>query len=412
MSGPDAFSAVWQPGSGTQWVRWGMSGDDLKAQDATYFNQGLRITSLAVRDGRLAAVWRPGSGTQWVKWGMSGDEFKAQDATYFGQGLRVSCLAIENGKFAAVWRPGTGAQWVRWGMSGDDLKAQDTTYFAQGLRISTLEFENGKYAAVWRPGSGTQWVHWGMSFGDLAGHDRTYFAQGLRIAAFAVDKGRYAAVWHPGAGAQWWSTRRGAVDFGTEDAAYFGRGLRIASLELHDDPVGAYRYPWDSGVSHTVGQGNNSAPPASHNGSQAFAFDFSLPAGTTIRAARGGTVEWLQENLTATYNPNLPTTPSNTPFPAGSLQNWGNAVRIRHAGGFTSWYFHIQANGVLVNVGDVVTQGQAIATSGGTGRSSGPHLHFQVQADSVDWGQSVAHTFGDDCAQPATGDTVTSNNSP
>jgi murein DD-endopeptidase MepM/ murein hydrolase activator NlpD len=65
-----------------------------------------------------------------------------------------------------------------------------------------------------------------------------------------------------------------------------------------------------------------------------------MPAGTEIRAARGGTVEWLQENL--------------TPFPGGSLQNWGNAVRLRHAGGFTSWYFHIQANGVLVNVGDEV----------------------------------------------------------
>ncbi len=66
---------------------------------------------------------------------------------------------------------------------------------------------------------------------------------------------------------------------------------------------------------------------------------------------------------------------------------------------------------MLVNVGDAVTRGQAIATSGGTGRSSGPHLHFQVQADSTDWGQSVAHTFGDGCEQPASGANVTSDNS-
>jgi murein DD-endopeptidase MepM/ murein hydrolase activator NlpD len=295
-------------------------------------------------------------------------------------------------------------------MTADELKAQDTTYFGQGLRITTLELENGKFTAVWRPGSGTQWWRAGMSVGEFVGQDRTYFAQGLRITSLAYENGRYAVVWRTGSGAQWWSSRRGAVDFGTEDAAYFGRGLRLTSIELQDDPVGAYRYPWKGGVSYTVGQGNNN-PSGSHNGSQAFAFDFSLPAGTTIRAARAGTVEWLQENLTATYNPNLPTSPGNTPFPAGSLQNWGNTVRIRHAGGFTSWYFHIQANGVLVNVGDEVTQGQAIATSGNTGRSTQPHLHFQVQADSTDWGQSVAHTFGANCELPATGATVTSDNS-
>ena len=85
-------------------------------------------------------------------------------------------------------------------------------------------------------------------------------------------------------------------------------------------------------------------------------------------------------------------------------------MRIRHAGGFTSWYFHIQANGVLVNVNDVVTQGQVIAISGNTGRSSGAHLHFQVQADSANWGHSVAHTFGANCEQPAGGTTVTSDN--
>jgi murein DD-endopeptidase MepM/ murein hydrolase activator NlpD len=250
-------------------------------------------------------------------------------------------------------------------MSGNDLAAQDQTYFAQGLRISPLTTENGKLAAVWRPGTGTQWVSW----------------------------------------------KRGVVDFKTEDGVYFQRGLRMACLALDGDPIGAYRYPWQGGVAYTVTQGTNN-PSGSHNGTQAWAFDFSLPAGTQIRAARGGTVEWLQENVTATFNPKLPAGPGNVPFPDNSPQNWGNVVRLRHTGGFTSWYFHIQANGVLVNVGDVVAQGQAIAISGNTGRSSGAHLHFQVQADSLDWGQSVEHTFGANCEQPATGASVTSDNAP
>ena len=51
----------------------------------------------------------------------------------------------------------------------------------------------------------------------------------------------------------------------------------------------------------------------------------------------------------------------------------------------------------------------AAAESGSIGRTSGPHLHFQVQADSTNWGQSVPIAFGD-CEVPAGGATVTSDN--
>ncbi|MEV5540260.1 hypothetical protein AB0L13_25775, partial [Saccharopolyspora shandongensis] len=88
----DSFAAVWQPGEGTQWVHWGMSTEDFEAKDATYFPQGLRITSLAIKDGTIAAVWQPGEGTQWVHWGMSTEDFEAKDATYFPQGLRITSL--------------------------------------------------------------------------------------------------------------------------------------------------------------------------------------------------------------------------------------------------------------------------------------------------------------------------------
>jgi hypothetical protein len=45
-----------------------------------------------------------------------------------------------------------------------------------------------------------------------------------------------------------------------------------------------------------------------------------------------------------------------------------------------------------------------------TGRTSGPHLHFQAQADSKDWGPSVPITFNN-CDVPTTDTTVTSTNS-
>jgi len=403
------YAAVWRPGAGTQWVHAGITEDEFKTKDHAYFDQGLRIASLVVRDGRFTAVWQPGAGTQWVHWDLSADDFKARDGAYFKQGLRIAALSLHGGRFAAVWRPGSGAQWVHWDQSGDDFKTKDSGYFKQGLRITQLEVDGGKLAAVWRPGTGTQWVRWGMTGAQLEAQDQTYFPQGLRLTSMAVDGSNYAAVWRPGSGAQYWSHRRCWVDFKTEDLAYFGKGLRLGFVKLQDEARGAYNYPWANGVSMGVGQGNNNPPPGSHNGSQSFAFDFSLPSGTEVRAARDGTVEWFQQSQTASYNPNLPTTPSNTPFPNGSLQNWGNAVRIRHLGGFSSWYFHLQPNSVKVKVNDKVQAGKVIALSDNTGRTGGAHLHFQVQADSNNWGQSVAISFNE-CQVPVTGDNVTSQN--
>jgi murein DD-endopeptidase MepM/ murein hydrolase activator NlpD len=245
-----------------------------------------------------------------------------------------------------------------------------------------------------------------MNGAEFGAQDKTYFDQGLRLSALTSENGSYAAVWRPGSGAQWWSRERCTVDLQTEDAAYFKQGLRLGFIEIEDHATGAYHYPWKAGDTRTIAQGNNNPPPGSHNGSQAYAFDFSMASGTQIRAARDGVVEWTQSTLTKTFNPNLPVSPTNQPFPNGSLQNWGNAVRIRHDGGFTSWYFHIQPNGVLVKVGDHVSTGQPIALSDNIGRTGGPHLHFQVQADSINWGQSVPISFGD-CVTPVTGQSVT-----
>ena len=98
-----------------------------------------------------------------------------------------------------------------------------------------------------------------------------------------------------------------------------------------------------------------------------------------------------------------------TPFPIGSLLNWGNAVRIKHLDSFTSGYFHLTPNSVKVKVGDKVVAGTVIAQSDSTGRSSGPHLHPQVLTDSANWGQSVAISFNS-CQVPTGSVGVTSPN--
>ncbi len=96
-----------------------------------------------------------------------------------------------------------------------------------------------------------------------------------------------------------------------------------------------------------------------------LSLDFKMKQGSPICAARGGVVTKVKED-------------SNEGGAKDAFLSKGNHIIIRHSDGSTAKYWHLQQNGVLVNVGDTVTQGQHIGLSGNTGYSGFPHLHFQV----------------------------------
>jgi len=66
---------------------------------------------------------------------------------------------------------------------------------------------------------------------------------------------------------------------------------------------------------------------------------------------------------------------------AKATPDYGNMVEIDHGNGLTTRYGHCQA--LLVKAGDVVKRDQKTALVGSTGRSTGPHCHFEVRKDGV-----------------------------
>jgi murein DD-endopeptidase MepM/ murein hydrolase activator NlpD len=73
------------------------------------------------------------------------------------------------------------------------------------------------------------------------------------------------------------------------------------------------------------------------------------------------------------------TVTSGTVVSAGRESGYGNCVRIRHADGTETLYGHLSR--ILVSSGSKVAPGQQIGKEGNTGRSTGPHLHFEVRVN-------------------------------
>lgn len=118
--------------------------------------------------------------------------------------------------------------------------------------------------------------------------------------------------------------------------------------------------PFACGRVYTVSQGHD---VGSHLHNDTFAWDFRMPEGTPIVAARDGVVRMARGDSRVggcdmKYAP------------------MANYVVVDHGDGLETQYLHFSA--VTVRVGESVKQGQLLGFSGNTGWSCGAHLHFKV----------------------------------
>ncbi|HAO46809.1 MAG TPA: M23 family metallopeptidase [Ferruginibacter sp.] len=130
---------------------------------------------------------------------------------------------------------------------------------------------------------------------------------------------------------------------------------------IKDDSSYIYHLPYEPGKTHLLVQGYFSH----YTHRNRAALDFKMKRGTKVCAVRDGVVIRVKEDGkkgggNIKYRP------------------YGNLIVIQHDDNTRSGYWHLKYNGVLVNVGDTVKQGQVVGLSGKTGYTYFPHLHFIV----------------------------------
>jgi len=135
-----------------------------------------------------------------------------------------------------------------------------------------------------------------------------------------------------------------------EIAKYAANNIPVQKISVKGGDI---IYPFDGNYQVTSPFGERT-DPVSGTSEYHTGVDFGVPLGTEIKAAADGVV-----------------------VQAGTNGGYGNSVTIDHGGGMETLYGHLSK--VLVSVGQKVKQGDIIGLSGSTGKSTGPHLHFEIR---------------------------------
>jgi murein DD-endopeptidase MepM/ murein hydrolase activator NlpD len=145
---------------------------------------------------------------------------------------------------------------------------------------------------------------------------------------------------------------------------------------VFEDPAdSAYLLPFPVGEEHYLSQSYCFSEGGHRN---QLAYDFDLPVGAAVLAARAGVVRSIKQDS------------------PDDGQGYGNHnyVFIEHEDGTVAFYAHLMQDGVKVAVGDEVAAGDEVALAGNSGLTGHPHLHFGVYQD---WppreGEDVAVNF-------------------
>jgi murein DD-endopeptidase MepM/ murein hydrolase activator NlpD len=162
-----------------------------------------------------------------------------------------------------------------------------------------------------------------------------------------------------------WGASSGSAPSESSSAAFFQsllgpetHGDELGEEELRRLPWGEYQRKWvgspERSFAWPVEGGAISSAYGMRRGRVHEGIDIAAGAGSPIRAAATGRVVF-----------------------SGNVRGYGNTIVIYHGDGLASVYAHNREN--LMQVGQIVSRGQTIATVGQTGRATGNHVHFELR---------------------------------
>ena len=144
----------------------------------------------------------------------------------------------------------------------------------------------------------------------------------------------------------------------------------FGDAEAKHGPNERYRLPFEDGKAFPVGQAYGGVLTTHNDKESQYAFDFTMPEGTVVVAARAGIVV----DVTMGHSAGAKDI---------SLLEKANSVIVLHDDGTIAEYAHLAPRQAMVDRGQRVAVGDRLAYSGNTGFSSGPHLHFAVSRPEV-----------------------------
>ncbi len=281
-----------------------------------------------------------------------------------------SCLCLNRGKLIAaamslfIVLPALSVYaGYRYGSGGGAMSADEvTTVMNQQLDQQLAEISEAKRSAEENLNALT------LRLGQMQAHVIRLDALGQRLTRMAdLDKGEFDFSNPPAQG----GPQSGGASESTEIPDFMSQ-LDELSLQLEDreqqlnvlenllmsrnlnDEVFPAGRPIKKGwLSSKYGTRNDpfTGKPDFHKG-----VDLAGKEGSDIISVAAGVVSW-----------------------SGKRYGYGNLVEITHGNGYVTRYGH--AKELLVKVGETVKKGQTVALMGNTGRSTGPHVHFEVWAN-------------------------------
>ncbi len=268
---------------------------------------------------------------------------------------------------------------IKEGLENSELSTEEETYYKHYennsqndeslVRLTLFDLANSKKNVY------SNYLESGEEFSNNIGYHRDWMTfsfytlkQAIKLASKSEAGWKY--FYGSSVGAEE-STRTGT----TAGTTGIGNLVNVDYSSLPDGKLG-----WPSPGNTTISSYFGARRGGGHRG-----IDISMPAGSTFVASASGTVVQATTNCTDNYGKSDALDRPSSSFCGGGA---GNYVKIK-LDNSEIYLLYMHMTSVAVKKGDHVNAGQAIGTCGSTGRSTGPHAHFEVRVGGASGNHAV-----------------------